>query len=443
MTDFRDAIHIASVFRTDQVIPSYIPARDIRDLRELCRYRKKLTNTQTAEKNRFQNTMTVSQLRLDSVFTDPFGRSAMDIVNYLLEVDPDEVDDEEILRMVRKNVKASSEEILEAIHGYEFFGVQRDKMLLLREHLDVLKDLIREIDEKLDYYRDKYAFIIEHLVTIPGITENSALYILGEIGADMSIWETDAKLAAWAGLSPANNSSADKKKSTRIGCGGQYLKPVLVQCALGAVKSIKNPYFRIKYEMLLDRCGKKKAIIAVARKMLICIYHMILNDEDFHPADYDRVVNGRKEPRKMNMDKIFNYLRKQGVDEETIEIIEKQCLAREEEKVNGLNEGSLEGQETGANAEGNLSGQPGSLPGGTGKPVLADVNMQDNEQGGFSPGDNRSASSGKADASARETKTPKEAKKTPVVRPIQAVTNRDGPAKTEDEEAQEAQAAPT
>lgn len=269
-TDFRDAIHIASLFRMDLVVASFIPPADIRDLRELCRYLLKLTYMRTSEKNRFQNSMTVSKVRLDCVFSDPFGKSASAIMEYLIQTEPEEVSDEQILSRVDWRVKASGEEILDSIHGYEFIDIQRDKLKVINLHLSQINECIRLIDEKLDDFRQKYARIIRHLATRIGITEESALYILGEIGTDMSVWRDDASLASWAGLSPANHASAGKKKSTRTGNGGHYLKPLLVQCALAAVKSTKkDPYFHHKYETLKKRRGHKKAIIAIDRKSVV------------------------------------------------------------------------------------------------------------------------------------------------------------------------------
>ena len=268
-TDFRDAVHMASLFRMDLVAPSFIPPADIRDLRELCRYLLKLTYMRTSEKNRYQNSMTVSKIRLDSVFSDPFGKSASAIMSYLIETDPGQVSDEAVLRPVNHCVRASGEDILESIHGYEFIGVQRDKLKIIQIHLDDLNKCIALIDEKLAYYRQKYAAAISHLVTMIGITADSALYILGEIGTDMSVWRDIASLSSWAGLSPANNESANKKKSTKTGTGVHYLKPLLVQCALAAIKSTKkDPYFYHKYQALKKRRGTKKQSLPSQGKCL-------------------------------------------------------------------------------------------------------------------------------------------------------------------------------
>ncbi len=329
-TDFRDAVHIASMFRMDLVVASFIPPADIRDLRELCRYRLKLTYMRTSEKNRFQNSMTVSKVRLDCVFSDPFGKSASSIMEYLIMTEPEDVSDKQILSMVDRRVKASGEDILDSIHGYEFIGIQRDKLKVINLHLGQINECIRLIDEKLDYFRQKYSRIIRHLATMVGVTEESALYILGEIGTDMSVWRDDASLASWAGLSPANNASAGKKKSTRTGDGGHYLKPLLVQCALAAAKSTKkDPYFHYKYETLKKRRGHKKAIIAIARKMLVAIYHMIRDDADFLPVDHEEVLHSTKKQKGLNLDNVIAFLKEQGADDDTLRLVERQCGAQE------------------------------------------------------------------------------------------------------------------
>ena len=163
----------------------------------------------------------------------------------------------------------------------------------------------------------------------PQFTQKSALFILSEIGADMSVFESDRHLCSWAGLTPANNESASKKKATRCSKAGQYLKPLLIQCALAAVKSKKEPYFQIKYQRLAKKRGKKKAIIAIARMMLTSIYHMLSNEEDFHPDDYEATVNPSKQkPVIFTIENTIQFLREQGVDPETLKLIQQQCSAQ-------------------------------------------------------------------------------------------------------------------
>ena len=140
----------------------------------------------------------------------------------------------------------------------------------------------------------------------------------------MTQFETDKQLCCWAGVSPANNESAGKKKSVRINKAGQYLKPVLVQCALAAIKN-KNSYFGQKYTKIKKRRGHKKAIIAIARMMLVSIYHMILTGEKFNPSDYESFKNP-KQPREKNIytvETALDFLKSQGFDVSLIQDIPK------------------------------------------------------------------------------------------------------------------------
>ena len=162
---------------------------------------------------------------------------------------------------------------------------------LARGHLNYLDEMITKTEVEL-YVRIKpYLKLVQLIAAMPGMTEISATLLLAEIGADMSVFEDAKHLTSWAGLSPANNESAGKKKSVRISKAGQYIKPLLVQCALAATKSKKEPYFAIKYQHIKKRRGHKKAIIAIARMMLVCIYHMISEEKPFTPSDYTELMN--------------------------------------------------------------------------------------------------------------------------------------------------------
>lgn len=122
----------------------------------------------------------------------------------------------------------------------------------------------------------------------------TAIAILGEIGVDMSVFLSDKHLCSWAGLTPQNNESAGKKKSVRVSRAGVYIKPLLVQCANAAIKSKKCPYFKNRYDQIKKRRGHKKAIIAIAHKLLVCIYHMLDKNEPFNKELYN--VESRSKP---------------------------------------------------------------------------------------------------------------------------------------------------
>ena len=154
-----------------------------------------------------------------------------------------------------------------------------------------------------------------HITQLPGISTLSAILIISEIGVDMKQFESDKQLTCWAGLAPANNESANKKKSVRISKAGQYLKPLLVQCALGAIKD-KEGYFGIKYSRIKKRRGHKKAIIAIARMMLVSIYHMILTGETFNPSDYESFRNPKPPIKQQDLteESAIEFLKKSGFD---------------------------------------------------------------------------------------------------------------------------------
>lgn len=130
---------------------------------------------------------------------------------------------------------------------------------------------------------------ISLLRTIPGVDRNSAITIISEIGNDMSQFGSSKRLCCWAGLTPGNNESAGKKKSVRITRAGVYLKPALVQVAHAAVKATDNSYYRLKYEQISKRRGKKRAIIAIARMILTAIFQMISRGEVWNPSDLFKV----------------------------------------------------------------------------------------------------------------------------------------------------------
>ena len=165
-----------------------------------------------------------------------------------------------------------------------------------------------------------YTSLIECLIKIPGISYLAAMTIIAEIGFDMSQVETDKQLCCWAGLAPANNESASKKKSVNISKAGSYIKPLLVQCALSAIKSNDEPYYKIKYNNIKKRRGHKKTIIAIARMMLVASYHILLTGEVFNPSDLEEIHKSKTSKNKMTTESALAFLQAQGYDVSSISI---------------------------------------------------------------------------------------------------------------------------
>lgn len=326
-TDKRDAKWIANLFRFDIVKSSFIPPSDIRAMRELSRYRLKLSHMATSEKNRYQNSMAISRIRLDSVLSDPFGKSASAIMGYLLSTET--IDDEKVLSMVDGRVKASREDILRSVHGFKILAEQKFKMEHAQPHLDMVNASIAQINSEINKLCAPYEKEVRNITTVPGFTSLSASYLIAEIGTDMSVFESDKHFISWCGACPASNNSADRNKSTRIGKGGKYLKPLLIQCAYAAVKDKKNPYYAVKYKRIAKRRGKKKAIIAIARMMLTSIYHILEDGTAWLPCDYEEIVHP-KPPKKvvLNMQNVIQFLGEQGADQEILNLIQQQCAAK-------------------------------------------------------------------------------------------------------------------
>ena len=214
-TDKKDAKWIADIFKHDLVPGSFIPPSDIRQLRDLVRCQWKLTNFMSGEKNRAQNCLTVSNIKLDDVFSDVFGKAA------------------------------------------------------------------------------------------------SAIGVISEIGVDMSVFPASKHLCSWAGLTPQNNESAGKKKTTRISRAGAYIKPLPVQCSIAAVTSKKHPEVRNRYLALKKRRGHKKAIIAIARMLLTAIYNILRKSEPYNP-DLHSKGDSPTERREVSVDQAIFILQRQG-----------------------------------------------------------------------------------------------------------------------------------
>ena len=287
--DTKDSKWIGDLFRLGLVPGSYIPCRPIRILREFTRYRYKLTSCRSSEKNRFQNALTVCNVALDSVVSDIFGKSATSIIDYLLEQSDNSINHEEISSRLLRSLKKKSESVIGSIEGYQMTDAQKYRMRLVHAHMDYITSTLADIDSMIDSLVEPYENAVQLLCTIPGVDRSSAITIISEIGTDMTQFSNSKRLCCWAGLTPGNHESAGKKKSVRITRAGVYLKPALVQVAHAAVKSNKSPYYKAKYEHIMKRRGKKRAIIAVARMILTAVYHMLSTGEAWNPTDLYKI----------------------------------------------------------------------------------------------------------------------------------------------------------
>ena len=287
-TDKKDAKWIADIFKHDLVAGSFMPPADIRQLRDLMRYRFKLTCFKSSEKNRLQNCLTVSNIQLGNVVSDTFGKSAQAILDKLLENPADTSFDLEPL--VFKSLKKKLPELRDAIDGY-ITPEQAGKLKVIKAHYENLESRKAELEELILALAAPYQQELTILQTAPGISSIfTAIGIISEIGTNMEAFPSAKHLCSWAGLTPTNNESAGKKKSVRVSKAGCYIKPLLVQCANAVVKSNKHPEMRNRYLRLRKRRGHKKAIIAIARMLLTALYHMLKNNENYNAELYQNPI---------------------------------------------------------------------------------------------------------------------------------------------------------
>ena len=288
-TDKKDAKWIADLFKHDLIAGSFMPPLAIRQLRDLMRYRFKLTNFMSSEKNRLQNCLTVSNIQLANVVSDTFGKSSMNIIDKLLENPLDTSFDIEPL--IHGSMKDKIPDLELAIDGF-ITPEQAEKLKVIKQHYEDLISRRSDLEKIILSLAEPYLEEIELILTVPSIKNVfSAIAIISEIGVNMDMFPTSKHLCSWAGLTPTNNESAGKKKSVRISRAGCYIKPLLVQCATAVVKSEKHPEIRNRYLRIKKRRGHKRAIIAIARMLLTAIYNILKKKEPYNPELYKKSID--------------------------------------------------------------------------------------------------------------------------------------------------------
>jgi len=299
-TDKRDSRWLAKLLLSGLLKGSFIPKRAFRELRDLTRYKTKLTNQVSADKNRLLKILEDANIKLSVVLSDVFGASGTKMINHILEFE--DYRPEELMQYIHGRIKASREDIKEALTGY-ITDHHRFMMRTILGNMDKTESTISEIKERLDIALEPYKLERELLETITGVGYDGAIGIIAEISTEMEHFPDHKHLASWAGMSPGSNESAGKNKSGRITYGNKYLRSLLVECGWAASRT-KNTYMNSKYKSLVGRRGKKRAIIAVGHKILIAAYFIIKDKVEFKELGEDHLNNFRK-------DKLVSYYKKQ------------------------------------------------------------------------------------------------------------------------------------
>ena len=271
-TDVKDAEWIATLLQHGLLEPSFVPERIIRDLREYSRSYKNCVSEKTRCLNRLEKFLQTHGFKLSSVLSDINSVSGIHVLTVLSEKGSLSVYD--VKKAISSNTKKSAEEIQSAICG----KLNPNECFLLSDFLEQLDVIQRHIDKLLSKMQDialPYSNVIDQLDSIVGIDITAALLIIAEIGTNpKENFKTAAHLCSWAGLSPRNDQSAGKIKSKKILPGNPYIKSILCQVAWSAVRTRKTP-FGMWFWNNQGRLGKKKAIVAVSRKILSLIYYLL------------------------------------------------------------------------------------------------------------------------------------------------------------------------
>ncbi len=269
-TDVKDAEWIADLLRHGLVRGSFIPERPQRELREVVRYRKSLTQQRAQVVNRIQKVLEGANIKLSSVASNVVGVSGRSMLEALIAGIEEP---QSMASLAKGRLRKKATALGAALQG--LVGPhQRLLLQSLLRHLDFLNGEIAHMDEEIAARLHPFEEAIQRLDTIPGVGRRTAEAIMAETGVDMSRFPSAAHLASWARVCPGNHESAGKRKSGRTGEGNPWLRQALVEAAWATIRT-RDTYLSAQYHRLASRRGAKRAILAVAHTILRIIYHLL------------------------------------------------------------------------------------------------------------------------------------------------------------------------
>ncbi len=284
-TDVADSAWICQLVEHGLVRPSFVPPREIRELRDLTRYRKAQIQERTREAQRLEKTLQDAGIKLSSVASDVLGVSGRAIVQALVQGTHDP---EVLASLARGALRRKLPELSEALEAH--FGPHH--ALIASEiiaHIDYLDEAIERLSADIERVIAPFAEQVALLDTIPGVNRRTAETLIAECGADMGTFPSHRHLASWAGMCPGNNESAGKHRSGRTRKGSKWLRHALVESA-GAAARTKGSYFSAQYGRLKVRRGHKRAILAVGHSLLVIAYHVLERGQPYSELGEDYLL---------------------------------------------------------------------------------------------------------------------------------------------------------
>jgi len=306
-TDVADAAWIAQLVAHGLVRPSFVPPKEIRELREVTRYRKALIQERTREAQRLHKTLESAGIKLSSVASDILGVSGRAMLDALIggTHDPDLLAD-----LARGKLRKKLPALRKALTGW-FSPTHRILVGELLAHLEYLDESIERLSTDVATMIAPFSQAIDHLDTIPGVNRRTAEVLISEIGADMSRFPSSGHLASWGGMSPGNNESAGKHFSGKTRKGSKWLRVALVESAEAAART-KGTYLAAQYARLKGRHGHKKAVFAVAHSILVIAYHLLERNQPYDELGGDYFIE--RQSKDAYQRRLIKQLERMGYD---------------------------------------------------------------------------------------------------------------------------------
>lgn len=296
-TDLKDAEWIAQLLQFGLIQGSFVPPKEIRELRELTRYRKTLIQQRANQCNRIQKLLETCNIKLASVASDILGASGRDMLQALADGN---AEPEQMAELARARLRKKIPQLIPALEGV----LSETQRWLLREELTEitrLDEAIGRLDEKVQELMRPFEPLVEKLCEIPGVSRRIAEVIIAEIGVDMSRFPTAAQLASWAGMCPGNHQSAGKRQSGKSRSGNKWLRGVLTEAGWAAART-KDSDLSGLYHRLARRRGAKRACRAVGHSILRRV-HLLLACPDitYHDPGPDYYQQQHREQLKNSL----------------------------------------------------------------------------------------------------------------------------------------------